>query len=129
MKLNEALRILKDAITYNKDGSVINGKSWILSSEGKGAIETVLHNLTRLNDDKEEYDFQGWLIEKKTMKNILNIFNPIHDKEKRIYIINDDNNLLDVVPTILQDDGMGYGANNGSLTGIEYDDDNVKLWF
>lgn len=129
MKLNEALRILKDAITYNKDGSVINGKSWILSSEGKEAIETVLHNLTRLNDDKEEYDFQGWLIEKKTMKSILNIFNPIHDKEKRIYIINDDNKLLDIVPTILQDDGMGYGANNGSLTGIECDDDNVKLWF
>ena len=127
MKLNEALRILKDAITYNEDGSVINGKSWILSSEGKEAIETVLHNLTKLNDDKEEYDFQGWLIEKKTMKDILNIFNPIHDKEKGIYIINDDNNLLNVIPTVLQDDGMGYGANNGSLTGIECDD--VKLWF
>ena len=70
MKLNEALRILKDAITYNEDGSVINGKSWILSSEGKEAIETVLHNLTKLNDDKEEYDFQGWLIEKKTMKDL-----------------------------------------------------------
>lgn len=129
MKLNEALRILKDAITYNEDGSVINGKSWILSSEGKEAIEAVLHNLTRLNSDEEEYDFQGWLIEKKTMKDILKIFNPIHDKEKQIYIINDDNNLLDVVPTILQDDGMGYGANNGSLTGIECEDDKVNLWF
>lgn len=129
MKLNEALNILKDAITYGDDGEIISGKSWILSTNGIDAIKTVLNVFTRLNDDIQEFDFQGWPVNKKTVRDFIEILNPIIDKTNKQYIIDSNNPILDTVPTILEDDGMGYGANSGKLNGIEKSDSEIRLWF
>lgn len=129
MKLNEALKILKNAVSYNEDGTVISGKSWILSTEGKEAIECVLLALSRLNDETTAYDFQGWVVEKKTMRDIIKVLKPTYYEESDKYVIDGKNPLLDVVPTILEDDGMGYGANSGKLNGVDIENNNINLWF
>ena len=54
-------------------------------------------------------------------------------KSVKTYIEND-NELLNTVPLILQDDGMGYGAINGKMTdfyhsGDKKGNDEIHIWF
>lgn len=76
-------------------------------------------------EKKEEvkYDFQGWPIPQLTMKDLRKFVR--------------DNGALDddVKLMVYEDDGMGYGANNGQcceLSVYEDEDENIKevqIWF
>lgn len=91
--------------------------------------------LKDLGDRKEEdltdkdFDFQGWLIPHISVRDVIEKLGFKFDEETKTWSILDDNPILNVYPDIFQDDGMGYGANNGKLTSIEIDENNVKLWY
>jgi hypothetical protein len=73
--------------------------------------------------DKEKiisYDFQGWPIEKMTLREILDRLG-VHD-----YKI-DDEKALDCCPIVLIDDGMGYGVNENYI--VEASIDNGEVIF
>ena len=62
--------------------------------------------------DKENligYDFQGWPIYKKTLRQLLEELGAI--EENNIIGFRIDNPILDIYPIKLEDDGMGYGIN------------------
>lgn len=78
-----------------------------------------------------DFDFQGWLIPNiRLRQGLLNLGFKLDKKTNRLYISND-NPILDKVPKIYQDDGMGYGANNGNMTECHIDKNNgeVRFWF
>jgi hypothetical protein len=67
------------------------------------------------------YDFQGWPIRKMSLKDILEYSGLFtHDIEKSIYFINDDAPVLNIYPTTLEDDGMGYGINEKFISDFTY---------
>lgn len=78
----------------------------------------------------DDFDFQGFLIKNTTLRDALvGIGFKINERFNQLYIDNS-TPFLDNVPLILQDDGMGYGANNGKLTDCYVDKDNtVNFWF
>ena len=54
-------------------------------------------------------DFQGWPVKIKTLREILG---QLGFKEKDgVFGIDDNDELLDAYPRLLEDDGMGYGVN------------------
>lgn len=62
--------------------------------------------------DKEAlvgYDFQGWPIFKMTLKEVLLGLGGKEEDGKIIFDANDPS--MNVYPTLLEDDGMGYGVN------------------
>ena len=81
-----------------------------------------------------DFDFQGFIIPQMTLrKALLNIGFKEDKKNNRFYIEND-NKLLNTVPLILQDDGMGYGTRNRKMTdfylsGDEKGNSEVHIWF
>lgn len=99
-------------------------KSSKLSVQESAALNkacSILNGLKR--NEEERYDFQGWPIEKLTMKDLREFVNKHQE-------IDDDVNIL-----VLEDDGMGYGANNGYCSDIsvfENEDGTkkeVQIWF
>lgn len=63
---------------------------------------------------KVSEDFEGWPIEIKTLREILT---EIGFKEKDgIFGIEDNDELLDAYPRLLEDDGMAYGVNECYVT-------------
>ena len=87
------------------------------------AINSALEMLTHIvyrNEDRT--DFQGWPIDKLTMKDLRKF---VRDNGP----LDDDVKLL-----VLEDDGMGYGANNNYCSDLYVDKDEndkktVQIWF
>lgn len=88
------------------------------------AIKTLIgatYSLTR--EGVEENDFQGWPIKQWKWGEV-----------RKCLCGEDGMNTADCDDfhiMILEDDGMGYGANSGYMNGMEFDYENkkVKLWF
>jgi hypothetical protein len=113
MNTKETMNILNNLLVNDK-----------LTVDERYAINEACNYISQLEyNNKEQTDFQGWPLEKLTMKELR--------KFVRDNCALDDNVKL----RILQDDGMGYGANNGYCTDISiYEDmDNnnkeVQFWF
>ena len=93
-----------------------------LSDNEDSAINEALCVLRRLKRNEEDgVDFQGWPIEKLTMKDLRQF-------------VNDNESLDDDVKLrVFQDDGMGYGAVNGYCSSLcTFEDDKkkeVQIWF
>ncbi len=69
-----------------------------------------------MNIDKDiiSIDSQGWPVYKKTLREILESLGA--RVENGIIGFDNDNFILDVYPTILEDDGMGYGVSPKYIT-------------
>lgn len=83
-------------------------------------VHNTLVNLRKNNDDR--YDFQGWKINDCTLGDLRNLVNDTKDLPSSTKI------------RVLEDDGMGYGANNGSCTDMYLSEDSdgnyeIKVWF
>lgn len=55
------------------------------------------------------YDFQGWPMEAKTLREVLTQLG-FEDKDGK-FSIQSNAEILDAYPRLLEDDGMGYGVN------------------
>lgn len=94
-----------------------------LNENEKEAIKVANKYLKTLQlKEGERYDFQGWKIDKITMKELRKF---VRDNCP----LDDDVNIL-----ILEDDGMGYGAVNGYCSSIYVDEnkdgkEEVHIWF
>ncbi len=68
--------------------------------------------------DKENdiisYDFQGWPNYKRNLREVLNMMGAVEENGMIGFKTNDD--ILDIYPLILEDDGMGYGVNERYIT-------------
>ena len=78
--------------------------------------------LKKMEKENVRYDFQGWPIDELTMKDLRKF---VEDNQS----LDDDVKIL-----VLQDDGMGYGANNGYCSDIclytdENDEKQIQIWF
>lgn len=66
------------------------------------------------------YDFQGWPVVKMSLRDILEQLRKsgvfAYDVDSATYFIRDDSPVLDIYPTVLEDDGMGYGINERFIT-------------
>ena len=86
-----------------------------------------------MHSNKEKlvgYDFQGWPIFKMTLKEVLLGLGGKEEDNKIIFDANDPS--MKIYPSILEDDGMGYGAINGACTDIYWgggDNDEIRIWF
>lgn len=81
-----------------------------------------------------DFDFQGFLIPHITLREGLMNIGFKEDKKNNRFYIENDNKLLDTYPLILEDNGMGYGARNGKMSGFylsgdEKGDSEVHIWF
>ena len=79
-------------------------------------------------------DFQGWPVNALTLREILHKLGFEEDSETITLVKGEDSNkLLDSYPLTLEDDGMGYGARNGSCNdAIIIDNETnkeIQLWF
>lgn len=94
-----------------------------LSNEEIEAIDIALKHISHIEYNKGSHtDFQGWPIEKCTMKEL-------REFVKENNGLSDDTKIL-----VLEDDGMGYGGNNGYcsdiyLSGNEKGETEIKIWF
>ena len=68
------------------------------------------------------YDFQGWPVKAMTLREIL-LQLGFKEDDKTLTLIKSEevNKLLDSYPRILEDDGMGYGIDQGFITEIDPD--------
>ena len=64
-------------------------------------------------EDLVTYDFQGWPVFKKTLKEFLIYIGGIENEDGSITFNNKE--LLDCYPLIYTDDGMGYGVNESYI--------------
>lgn len=109
----------KDAINI-LNGLLENGN---LEKDERDALDVALVNLrSKLRKSEQAYDFQGWPIDKLTMKDL------------REFVANNGDLDDDVKLIVLEDDGMGYGANNGYcstlyVNDIENNGKEVQIWF
>ena len=60
------------------------------------------------------YDFQGWPMEAKTLREVLTELG-FKDEDGK-FCINSNDKILDAYPRLLEDDGMGYGVNEEYIT-------------
>lgn len=78
------------------------------------------------NMEKEEdiisYDFQGWPVYKKTLKEVLEELGATTDNGVIGFSINSP--VLNVYPKVLHDDGMAYGVDPRYITEAYFDDEN-----
>ena len=94
-----------------------------LSPQERVAVNEACSSMRRLRYIKSDnYDFQGWPIEKLTMKELRKFVkdNCVLDDEVKLHVY--------------QDDGMAYGAVNGYCSDLYVDKDNdgnneVRIWF
>lgn len=113
MKLNEIIDILKTR------GSADN--TLLVEVAINNAIDK-LELIDRWNGKEERRDFQGWKLIPQT-------FGDLKEFVKNNASLSDDTKLI-----ILEDDGMGYGANNGNCTEISVSEDKdgketIQFWF
>lgn len=70
---------------------------------------------------ERDFDFQGWLIPHINLRRVLEELGFKVDKKKNILYIENNSKLLDVYPSVLEDDGMGYGVNERKVSEVTYD--------
>lgn len=73
-----------------------------------------------MHNNKEKlvgYDFQGWPIFKMTLKEVLLGLGGKEEDNKIIFDANDPS--MKIFPSILEDDGMGYGVNKQCIVEAE----------
>lgn len=73
-----------------------------------------------MHNNKEKlvgYDFQGWPIFKMTLKEMLLGLGGKEEDNKIIFDVNDPS--MKIYPSILEDDGMGYGVNKQCIVEAE----------
>lgn len=86
------------------------------------------------NEDVLYTDFQGWPVYKKTLREIIELLGGKiqYDESNNPVAIGFDINdpILDVYPTTLEDDGMGYGVNEMFISGADYNKDKniLHIW-
>lgn len=102
----------------------------------KSMLETYAEDFKNgLGDRKEEdltdedFDFQGWLIPHISLQQFLEKLNFKVDESNNMIYLELDNPILKSYPTILQDDGMGYGTNSGKLSDVEVIDNEIQIWY
>lgn len=82
----------------------------------------------RRAEDIINIDFQGWPVYKSSLREIIKSICK-YDEEEEIYYIEESNPILDIYPTTLEDDGMGYGVRPQYITEVVInsdDEDNSK---
>ena len=80
------------------------------------------------NEDKIiGFDFQGWPIYKMTIRDILTTLGATFNKDANRYEM-ENSERLDMFPTILEDDGMGYGVNEMYVSEIDIDNESCHIW-
>lgn len=89
----------------------------------KGLGDRKIEDLT----DKD-FDFQGWLIPHISIREAIEKLGFKFDEETKTWSISDNDPILDKYPSIIQDDGMGYGVNECKLTDVEIDKEDIKFW-
>lgn len=68
-------------------------------------------------------DFEGWPIEKMSIRDIIGHLGFIKDNKTNTWTIKDEK-ILDLYPVLLEPDGMGYGVNEQYITEVNvYHDD------
>lgn len=76
--------------------------------------------------DREEdimyYDFQGWPVYKKTLKEVLEELGATTENGVIGFSINSP--ILNIYPVVLRDDGMAYGVDPRYITEAYFDDEN-----
>lgn len=80
--------------------------------------------------DKEKiigFDFQGWPIEKMTLREVLTSLGATLNEETGKYEI-PNNEKLDIFPVVLEDDGMGYGVDDRFITEATIYEDSVNIF-
>ena len=77
-----------------------------------------------------DFDFQGWLIPNLTLRRMLENLGIKVDEKNNTLSIDNSNPLLDKVPEVMVDDGMGYGGYSGNITHCFLDDEEnkIKIW-
>ena len=116
----------------------------VMATEGieeikKGMLEHPEVYKDQLGDRKieeltlDDFDFQGNLIPHITLRKALkNLGFKEYASDKRFGIANS-NKCLDLPLKVYEDDGMGYGANNGNATDCHLysvdDESEVRIWF
>lgn len=89
-----------------------------LTIQERTAINEACMNMMSLKRKQDtQIDFQGWEVKKLTMKD-LREFVAEHEE------VADDAKIL-----VLEDDGMGYGANNGYCSELSINENEVHIWF
>lgn len=76
-----------------------------------------------------DFDFQGWLIPHITLRKMLSQLGFKINEEKNIIYLENNNEILDKYPNIVQEDCMGYGAKSWKLTSANVSDGEVQLWY
>lgn len=81
--------------------------------------------------DEVSEEFGGWEHEHITLRELLEFLGLTEKSNADSIIINKNEPLLDYKILMLEDDGMGYGANNGYCcqTDIDNENKNIRLWF
>ncbi len=76
-------------------------------------------------------DFQGWPINKLTLKEILQEMGAIKVRDIKgndILGFNANDSVLNSYPRTLEDDGMGYGVNEKFITSVDRNEDNINFF-
>lgn len=73
------------------------------------------------------FDFEGWPIEKMSVKDIIQNIGGHLNKETGMWEI-PDSDKLDIYPILLEDDGMGYGVHEQYITEVSFSDDFCSIF-
>lgn len=115
---------------YNKLHKQIS--SLLKNDNLKEQLQSILYAIDGIKRrDEVEEDWAGVEYPHITLKNVLNKIGLLEKTDDKHYLIDKDNPLLNYKIQILQDDGMGYGANNGYCFDAyeERENKNIKIWF
>lgn len=80
------------------------------------------------NDNIIGYDFQGWPVRKKTLREVLIALGGKETDGNIVFDTNDTKLTFESYPRTLEDDGMGYGVNQRYITEVDVNDGNVTFW-
>lgn len=73
------------------------------------------------------FDFQGWPVRKLTLEEILVKLGARLNPETYMYEI--DKSLVETIPTVYTDDGMGYGVNEAFIVDADRNEaDECRVW-
>ena len=77
-------------------------------------------------EDIIDFDFQGWALYKLNIRSILK--NLGFECEGGKWVIDDADPTLDIYPSVLEDDGMGYGVNEQCITSVDVFENDGKRY-
>lgn len=80
----------------------------------------------QIKKDLIDYDFQGWPVFKKNMKEILLALGGKIENDKIVFDLNDP--IMEVYPESYEDDGMAYGVNKQIIVEVDKFNDNEQVY-